>query len=258
MSNDSVKVVELDGVKIYTEFFNVDGNQPVVVFLHDSLGCVELWRDFPRRLSEMNHCNVMVYDRQGYGKSDPMLTYERPVNYLEIEADRLMVLLEYFGLKKVILFGHSDGGSIALIAASKYPDQINAVVAEAAHIFVEDVTLDGIYKAKEAYRSTNLHQRLVKYHGDKVETLFRAWTETWIRNDYRDWNIEHFVSSILCPVLFVQGETDEYGSIQQVDKTVHQVQGKADKYILPNVGHTPHKEAPDLVLERVTSFIGNL
>lgn len=230
-------------------------DRPTIIFLHDSLGCIELWRDFPQKLAETTKCNILVYDRLGYGKSEPMPTYERPVNYMELEADILNDLLAQQKIDNAILFGHSDGATIALLTASKFPEKIKAVIVEAAHIFVEDITLKGIYKAKEAYKSTNLSERLVKYHGNKVDTLFKAWTETWTRNDYRNWNIEHFLPNITCPLLFIQGEADEYGTLEQVEKTVSQVSGKAEKYIVPNVGHTPHKEASKLVLDKATEFI---
>lgn len=228
---------------------------PAIVFLHDSLGCIELWRDFPQKLAEMTKCNILVYDRLGYGKSEPMPTYERPVNYMEIEADILNDILTQQNIDNAILFGHSDGATIALLTASKFPDKIKAVIAEAAHVFVEEITLKGIYEAKDAYKNTNLADRLAKYHGNKVDTLFKAWTETWTRNDYRDWNIEHLLPNITCPILFIQGDTDEYGTLAQVEKTVTQVSGKAEKYIVPNVGHTPHKEASELVLDKATEFI---
>lgn len=230
-------------------------DRPTIVFLHDSLGCIELWRDFPQKLAETTKCNILVYDRLGYGKSEPMPTSERPVNYMELEADILNDLLTQLKIDNLILFGHSDGATIALLTASKFPEKIKAVIVEAAHIFVEDITLKGIYEAKEAYISTNLAERLEKYHGNKVDTLFRAWTETWTRSDYRDWNIEHLLPKITCPLLFIQGEADEYGTLAQVEKTVSQVSGKAEKYIVPNVGHTPHKEASELVLDKVTEFI---
>lgn len=230
---------------------------PTVVFLHDSLGCIELWRDFPDRISKAAQCNVLVYDRLGYGKSDPMPTPMRPINYLETEAGILNELLATLKIKNAILFGHSDGGSVALIAASKYPQRIKAVIAEAAHIFVEEITLKGIYEAIELYKSTNLKERLENYHGPNTETLFRAWTETWTKSDFRNWNIEHFLQGINCPLLFIQGGADEYGTLAQVEKTLLQV-AKAEKYIIPNIGHTPHKEATEKVLEKATVFIKQL
>ncbi len=258
MSKGKGNLIEIQGIKIYTEYYDENKIRPVIVFLHDSLGCTELWRGFPKRLSEKVGCNFLIYDRQGYGKSDAMDTYVRSVDYLELEADKLNDLLNHLAIEDAILFGHSDGGSIALIAAGKYPERISAVVVEAAHVFVEEVTLDGIYKAIEAYKTTDLHGRLQKYHGDKVETLFKAWTETWIRSDYRDWNIEKLISQITCPILFVQGETDEYGTLEQVEKTIRQVGGRAEKYIIPNVGHSPHKEVPELIIACVSHFINIL
>ncbi|MEJ5106460.1 alpha/beta fold hydrolase [Chryseobacterium sp. MYb328] len=249
------RIIDVKGKKLYTEYYNSFENKPTIVFLHDSLGSVHLWRDLPVRLSEATQCNVLVYDRLGYGKSYPMPTHIRPVNYMELEADLLNELLAELNIDKAILFGHSDGGTIALITAAKYPERVEAVICEAGHIFVEDVTLKGVYDTWEAYKTTNLPERLQKYHGDKVETLFKAWTETWTRNDYRAWNIEYLLKDIICPLLFIQGEADEYGTLDQVEKTVSQVSGSVDKYIIPGIGHTPHKEAPDLVFKRSVEFV---
>lgn len=236
----------------------INKNHPTIVFLHDSLGCVQLWRDFPQKLAEATQCNVLAYDRLGYGKSEPMPTYDRPTNYMELEADILNELLTNLNIDNAILFGHSDGGTIALLMVSKYPERVKAVICEAGHIFVEELTLKGIYEAMEAYKNTNLPQRLAKYHGDKTDTIFNAWTKTWTRSDYRDWNIEHFLSDITCPLLFIQGEADEYGTLSQVEKTIRQVSGKAEKYIIENVGHTPHKEVPDKVLAKAIDYINQL
>lgn len=248
-------VTVINGKNLYIAHQNCYENQPTFVFLHDSLGCVALWRDFPEKTGIATHCNILVYDRLGYGKSDPMPTYERPVHYLELEADVLNEVLTTLNIHNAVLFGHSDGGSIALLAASKYPERIKAVICEAAHIFVEDITLKGIHDAKDAYQNTNLGERLQKYHGDKVDTLFKAWTETWTRNDFKSWTIEPFLPAITCPLLFIQGDADEYGSLNQVEHTIRQVNGKAEKFILPNIGHTPHKDAPEAVIERVTAFV---
>lgn len=251
-------LVSINGQQLYVELNYNYPDKPTIVFLHDSLGCVQLWRDFPQKLAEATQCNVLVYDRLGYGNSEPMPTYERPTHYMELEADVLNELLTKFNIDDVILFGHSDGGTIALLTASKYPEKVTAVIAEAAHIFVEDVTLKGIYEAMEAYKNTNLPERLQKYHGAKTDTIFRAWTETWTRSDYRDWNIERFLPQITCPLLFIQGDTDEYGTLAQVEQTISQVSGKAEKHIIPNVGHTPHKEATEPALNKSIEFIRGL
>lgn len=251
------RIIDVKGQKLYIEHNNQLRDRLTIVFLHDSLGSVQLWRDFPAKLSEATHCNTLAYDRLGYGKSFPMPTHVRPVNYMELEADLLSNVLAEMNIDNVVLFGHSDGGTIALITAAKYPERIKAVICEAGHIFVEEVTLKGVYDAWEAYKTTNLPERLQKYHGDKVEMLFRAWTETWTRDDYRTWNIEYLLKDITAPLLFIQGEADEYGTLDQVEKTVTQVSGRSEKYIIPGIGHTPHKEVPELVLEKAAGFISN-
>jgi pimeloyl-ACP methyl ester carboxylesterase len=249
------EIIQVDCKNIYVEYYHTFDGCPTIIFLHDSLGCATLWRDLPKQLSEATKCNVLVYDRLGYGKSDSMPTHKRPVNYLELEADFLDKLLIQLDLKDAILFGHSDGGSIALITAAKYPDRIKAIICEAAHIFVEELTLNGIYKAMESYRNTNLSQRLAKYHGDKVESIFKAWTETWTSIDFKNWNIEYLLKDITCPLLFIQGEADEYGTLEQVERTINQVRGKTKKLVIPNIGHTPHKEAPEITFGAVKDFI---
>lgn len=252
------KIIEVKGKKLYIEHHNSFENRPTIVFLHDSLGSVQLWRDFPSKLSEATQCNVLVYDRLGYGKSYPMPSYERQNDYMETEADLLNDILNQLNLKDVILFGHSDGGTIALITASKYPETIKAILCEAGHIFVEEVTVKGVKDALETYRTTNLPERLQKYHGDKVEVMVRAWTEIWLSDRFRSWNIEYLLKNIKSPLLFIQGEADEYGTLDQVEKTISQVSGSAEKFIIPNIGHTPHKEAPEVVLNNASEFIDGI
>ncbi|WP_281321820.1 alpha/beta fold hydrolase [Flavobacterium aestivum] len=231
---------------------------PTIIFLHDSLGCIELWRDFPEKLSELTKCNVIVYDRQGYGKSAPFSYTERDNYYMELEADILNELLQKWNVDKAILFGHSDGGSIALITAAKYPKNIVGVITEGAHIFVEDITVKGITEATELYSTTNLKAKLEKYHGDKTDDMFWAWAKTWVTNDFKTWNIENFLPSIKCPVLIIQGEADEYGTLKQVHRIIDQVSGESFDFIIPNVGHTPHKEVSELILERTAKFINRV
>lgn len=247
--------LNVNGRLLYIEHHQKFENRPTLVFLHDSLGCTQLWRDFPEKIADRTQCNWLIYDREGYGHSAPMSTYRRPTNYMEQEADILNKLLIQLGLQNNILFGHSDGGTIALLTASKYPDHIKAIICEAAHIFVEGITLDGIEASLEAFKTSDLRQRLYKYHGNKVETLYKAWTDTWTSNDYRMWNIEHFLPQITCPLLFIQGEKDEYGSLDQVERTVNQVNGPAQKYIIPDIGHTPHKAVPEEIIKTTTDFI---
>lgn len=245
-------------IALTIQHIHIADNRPTIIFLHDSLGCIELWRDFPQALGKATNCNVVVYDRQGYGKSAPFGIAERNNDYMELEANVLNDLIMKLGIKDVILFGHSDGGSIALIAAGKYPQNIRAVITEGAHIFVEEITLQGIRAGAEAYRTTNLKERLQKYHGDKTEAMFWAWAKTWLTDKFRTWNIESFLPHIQCPVLVIQGDKDEYGTEAQVDGIVNQTSGEAVKLIIPEIGHTPHKEARETVLKESAGFIARL
>ncbi|OJU77911.1 MAG: alpha/beta hydrolase [Bacteroidetes bacterium 47-18] len=254
----TARTVMIHGRELYVEQAAGFPGRPTLVFLHDSLGCTRLWRDFPEKLALLTRCNVLVYDRWGYGQSAPMSSYKRPVHYMEQEAGILKELLSDSGLQDVILFGHSDGGTIALLTAALYSDIVKGIICEAGHIFVEDITLEGIRKAVTAYHTTDLAARLNKYHGDKTDTVFKAWTETWLRSNYRSWNIEALLPSVTSPLLFIQGEQDEYGTAAQADRTVALVTGSSEKWMLPGVGHTPHKEAPGPVLEKSADFIRQL
>ena len=254
MLNDTI----IDGAVLRINQTTTGNDKPTLIFLHDSLGCIELWRDFPMKLGEATNCNVLVYDRQGYGQSSSFTSHERTTDYLEKEAYVLIELVKQFGIKQAILFGHSDGGSIALLAAAKYPFSILGVITEGAHIFVEDITLAGIQSAVEAYRTTNLKERLQKYHGDKTDAIFWAWAKTWLSNEFKSWNIESFLPRITCPILVIQGEQDEYGSLEQVQGIIQQVSGQASQLVIPGIGHTPHKEAQDAVLAHSASFVNHL
>lgn len=229
--------------------------RPTLVFLHDSLGCIQLWRDFPEKLAVATQCNAFLYDRRGYGQSSSFGPEERSASYLEEEAHTLAQVLQKAGIRQAILFGHSDGGSIALVAAAEYPGLIKGIITEGAHVFVEEITLAGIREAVAAYQTTPLPQKLAKYHGDKTERVFRAWTNTWLSPAFRNWNIEKYLPEIKCPALIIQGEEDEYGTEAQVNRIVQQSGGEAEKWMIPGIGHSPHKEAPEEVLERSSRFI---
>lgn len=245
----------VNGIKIAIDHVVQHVARPTIVFLHDSLGCIQLWRDFPNQLADATSCNLLVYDRQGYGASDAFGPETRDSSYLEKEADFLDALLAQLNIEQAILFGHSDGGSIAIIAAAKYPARISAVISEAAHLFVEEITLNGIREAVTAYEHTALKRRLERYHGTKTDAVFWAWAGTWLNEAYRDWNIEHFVQHITCPVLVIQGVQDEFGSMRQVTAITNHTAGHTESMILDDTGHNPHREKPEMVLQRCISFI---
>lgn len=250
--------INVDGQKLYYEQYIINPSNPTLILLHDSLGCVELWRDLPQKLALKTNYNIFVYDRLGYGKSAAMQTTYRPINYMSLEAEVVKKLMDKFNFKNPVLLGHSDGGTIALLTASLYPKNIKAVIAEAAHIFVEKITLAGIQQAQAAYKNTNLPQKLYKYHKENTKNLFEAWVTIWQSERFKQWNIEPELQQINCPVFFIQGEADEYGSLLQLDKTLENVQGETKKLILPETGHTVHKEKPNLFIEKIAEFLLNL
>lgn len=226
-----------------------------LVFLHEGLGSVGQWKDFPLSLSRRTRLPALVFDRWGYGKSEPCGRIG-DARYLHDEAlSFLPRVLGHFGIARAILVGHSDGGSIALIFAAAHPGKTCSLITEAAHVFVEDVTLAGIREAVGTYRDTDLKGRLAKYHGDKTDLVFRRWSETWLDPVFREWNIESILPMVSCPVLAIQGKDDPYGTPAQVEAIVRQVSGPATGLIVPACGHIPHFQARGAVLAAMEEFI---
>jgi pimeloyl-ACP methyl ester carboxylesterase len=178
-------------------------------------------------------------------------------NYMHIEAEILNFIIHEKEIHNPILFGHSDGGNIALLSAA-INKNILGVICEAGHIYVEEITLQGILKSIDIYKYTDLKLKLEKYHAEKVECIFKAWTNIWLDEKFRYWNIINEIKNIECPLLFIQGEDDEYGSLQQVLDTMLHVKGERNCYILPHTKHTPHKEAAQKVLVQSSQFINSI
>ena len=229
-----------------------------LVFLHDSLGCITTWRGFPKELSTALGLDAVVYDRQGYGRSQPMGPEPRGLDYMHREADVLAALLEKLGIEQAILFGHSDGGTIALLAAARHPQHIAAVITEGAHVFVEEVTLQGIELARRLYATTDLPARLQRHHGDRTEALVQAWIGTWSAPFFRGWDITKDIAPVRCPVLVLQGMDDEYGTVAQVEAIAAGVGGPVHTHMIPGAAHTPHKEAPGAVHQLMEEFVAGL
>ncbi len=229
---------------------------PVLVFLHEGLGSIDQWKDFPARLCAATGSPGLVYDRWGFGGSQA-LDGPRDPGYLHHEArESLPAVLAACGVDDPLLVGHSDGGSIALLFAAAYPDRARAIVTEAAHVFVECVTLAGIRAAARAYRDTDLRERLGRYHGPKTDLVFNGWADTWLGPGFRDWNIEAELPRIRCPALVIQGEDDEYGTPAQVEAIARGVSGPVCTWMVPRCGHVPHRQAAQAVLESMARFIG--
>jgi len=255
---EGIETTKISNCEIAVSRIEIYPGRPTIIFLHDSLGCIQLWRDFPKKLGKLTNCNVLIYDRQGYGRSCPFSYAKRDNYYMEQEADFLDKLIDYWNIDNSMLFGHSDGGSIALIAAAKYPAKIRGVIIEGAHIFVERLTIAGIEAAIKLYQTTDLKAKLEKYHGSKTDTMFWAWASTWKSEEFKTWNIENFLPSIQCSSLIIQGEDDEYGTLKQVERIITQIGGQSLQLIISNVKHTPHKEVPELILKKASEFINQL
>lgn len=231
---------------------------PTLVLLHEGLGCVALWRDFPQRLSEATDCGVLVYSRLGYGGSDPV-DVPRPLSYMHEEAlDMLPGVLNATGIREAILVGHSDGASIALIHAGGVRDpRVRGVVVMAPHVFTEEMCVASIREARDAFETTSLRDRLAKYHGDNVDCAFRGWNRAWLDPDFMHWNIEEYLPGIRVPVLIIQGRQDEYGTALQVESIERQVSGPVKALWLDDCRHSPFKDQPDATLEGLAHFIAD-
>jgi pimeloyl-ACP methyl ester carboxylesterase len=229
---------------------------PTIVFLHEGLGSVEMWRNFPEQVVEATGCGALVYSRAGHGKSDPIVLPRR-VEFMHDEAlNVLPEILTEFRIDKAILFGHSDGGSIALIlAGSGKASNILGLVLEAPHVFVEPISIESIAAAKEGYEHGSLRARLEKYHGSNVDCAFKGWNDVWLNPEFRLWNIESYLPNIKAPVLVIQGEEDQYGTLRQVNAVEAACGGLVETLVLSDCGHSPHRDQPKAVLYSVGKFI---
>jgi pimeloyl-ACP methyl ester carboxylesterase len=239
--------------RIEYEHIAGDPHSATIVMLHEGLGCVSMWKDFPQRLAAATGSNVVSYSRHGYGRSAPLKAARSP-DYMHEEA--LMVLpqfLDALGIVKPILFGHSDGGSIALIYAGGSGRKVGGIIALAPHVFVEEISVTSIAAAKIAYETTNLRERLARYHDD-VDGAFWGWNNAWLDPAFRAWNIEQYLPEIGCSILAIQGEDDEYGSMEQIDR-IARVAQEVELRKLGQCGHSPHRDRPDAVLEAVSKWM---
>jgi pimeloyl-ACP methyl ester carboxylesterase len=232
--------------------------RPTLVFLHEGLGSVALWRDFPPALATATGCAALVYSRQGYGASDPV-ALPRPLSFMHDEARHVLpALLEAEGIEDAILIGHSDGASIALIYAGENGARLRGLVLEAPHVFVEPVCVESIAKINASYGTSDLRAKLARHHGANVDGAFRGWADSWLDPEFLAWNIEEFLPGVRVPLLVIQGEDDEYGTLAQIERVTRQVSGPVEQLILPRCGHSPHRDQRDKVLAAMTRFIEEL
>ncbi|WP_286240731.1 alpha/beta fold hydrolase [Neptuniibacter halophilus] len=230
--------------------------KPTLVFLHEALGHIRMWKQFPAQLAETLGCSVLIYERLGYGLSSP-ITLPRADDYLVPEGEqRLGEVLNAAGVDKVVLIGHSDGGTIALIGAAALGDRVVAMITEAAHLYADHLTLKGIREAVELYRTTDLPARLARYHEARTDHLFRAWSETWLREScHQNMDFSPWLSDIRCPSLIMQGKQDQYGVAEQVTDICTGIGDHAEACFVDNCGHVPHLEAGEEVMQLMAAFI---
>ncbi len=240
------------GVELECE--EIAGAEPALVFLHEGLGSVALWRDFPARLAAVTGRRALIYSRAGHGGSD-VPSVPRTPRFMHEEALAVLPeLLRVAGIESPVLVGHSDGGSIALIHASAHP--VSGLVLLAPHVFVEELSVASIAEARETYETTDLGERMGRYHRD-ADATFRLWNDIWLAPEFRSWNIEDVLSDVTSPVLLIQGEHDQYGTLAQIDAIAHGVAGPVSRAVL-DCRHAPHLEAPEDTLAAAAAFIGGL
>src|SRR5271157_2404615 len=220
--------------------------RPTIVMLHEGLGSVALWKHFPQKLASRTGCGVLVYSRYGSGLSD-MLREKRPVDYMHHEGEVVLPeLLDKLGIVRPIL----------LIFAGKYPERPRALILEAPHVFVEDLSVASITLAKDQYQTTDMRPKLARYH-KHVDETFWGWNDIWLDPQFRSWNIEEYLPAIRCPILCIQGEEDEYGTIAQV-KAIQARVLATEILMLPNCKHSPHRDQAEATLERMAEFVATV
>jgi len=232
------------------------GADATIVMLHEGLGSVAMWNDFPERIAKTTGCGVLVYSRYGHGKSE-RLEERRSVDYMHHEAK--VVLPEILAQNKIqdpIVLGHSDGASIALIYAGTFPERVRGLILEAPHVFVEEFGLRSTVAIRKLYESGDLREKLSRYH-DHADEMFRGWNDIWLNPQFRSWNIEEYLGPITCPTLVIQGENDEYGTLAHLEAIQRRVPG-TQTLILPRCGHSPHRDQPELTLDTISKFVAAL
>jgi pimeloyl-ACP methyl ester carboxylesterase len=244
-------IVELDGLAFEYEEIPGDRDRSTLVFLHEGLGSVGLWRDFPQAIADATGRRAVAYSRLGHGWSDAP-PVPRTTRFMHEEAEQILPrLLDRLDAPAPLLVGHSDGGSIALIHAAAHP--VSALVCLAPHVFVEEVSLESIRAARKSFEREGLRERMARHHRDP-EAAFRGWNDVWLHPDFARWNIEAYLPSIDAPLMVIQGSEDEYGTLAHLAAIERAVPGPVERVVLP-CGHSPHLERPEETIAAVTGFV---
>lgn len=252
--------LRVDGVRLEARWLGpAPEAAPTIVLLHEGLGSVSMWKDFPERLAEATGYGVLVYSRQGYGASDPV-SLPRPLEYMHTEAlDVLPRVLDEAGIRQCFLLGHSDGASIALINAGGVPDpRVIGLVVMAPHVLTESFSLESIARAREAFVQGGLRKGLERHHGSNVDGAFWGWNGAWLDPGFGDWNIEEYLPHIAQPVLQIQGHDDEYGTDVHFRSIERHVSGPVTSLWLQGCGHSPHRDQPEATVAAIRDFLPGL
>lgn len=251
--------IDVGGVRLECRAFGPSPEEaPTILMLHEGLGCVALWRDFPARVAEATGMGVFAYSRAGYGQSD-RAKLPRPIDYMTREAeDVLPGVLDAIGFRRGILLGHSDGATIATIHAGSVEDfRVRGLILMAPHFFTEPEGLSSIAGARTAYETGDLRAKLAKYHGDP-DNAFRGWNDAWLDPRFRDWNVADTIDYLRIPVLAIQGRDDQYGTLAQIEEIENRSYAPVDTLILDGCRHSPHLEKPGEVLAAIAEFARRL
>jgi pimeloyl-ACP methyl ester carboxylesterase len=241
--------------RIFTRVWNGAADKAPIVLFHDSLGCVELWRDFPARLAAATGRAVIAYDRLGFGRSDPRQD-RLQLHFVADEAERFFPLMrERLGLRRFVALGHSVGGGMAVHCAARYAGDCSALVTVAAQAYAADETRQGIRIAKEEFKHPDQFERLSRYHGEKAGWVLDAWTETWLDPAFGSWSLDEVLPLVTSPVLAVHGVRDEYGSARHPAMIAERCGGPSRIVMMQDTGHVPHRERPDELAALVAGFI---
>lgn len=249
----------VDGTRLEIACFGPAPDQaPTLVLLHEGLGCAALWRDFPERLAQATGFGVFVYSRAGYGQSDPV-PLPRPLDYMtRAAAEVLPKVLDAIGVQNAVLLGHSDGATIAAIHAGTVPDKrVRGLVVMAPHFFTEEIGLTEIARAKVAYETTDLRQKMARYHRDP-DNAFWGWNGAWLDPGFTAWNVESVLDGLTVPTLAIQGAQDQYGTLAQIEVIARRSPCAVQQVILPDTRHAPHLEAPEATIDAVAAFCTRL
>ena len=252
-----MKHIVVNGLSLeYRDIPATVADQPPLLLLHEGLGCIAFWRDFPTKLAARTGCRVIAWSRAGYGHSQPY-PEARTGRYLHREAEEaLPALLEALDVDQPVLIGHSDGGSISLIFAGAFPEAVRAIAVIAPHEFVEAETVAGILAAKTAWTATDWPHRLARYHAD-AQRVFSDWSDTWLAPSFANWSIVDYLGKIRCPVLAIQGEGDEYASMRQID-VIAEHAPDTQLLKLAHCGHTPQRDQEAAVLDALVALVNRV